>query len=330
MSAADVAALNARVVARLAAEFPGIETGQLEVLPGGHSGLTYRLPTGTGAVVIKAVPPGRPAVGRHDMLRQARILAALTGSAVPVPALIATDEGEPAWFAMAWANGQAIEPVLDGVELPPGLARSRAFTAASVLAQLHRIDPAVVTGAALDAVSLTDELAKWTAVLHAGPEEFVPRGAVLADSLASQIPAPIGLGIVHGDFRLGNILFDGTGPQALVDWEIWGIGDPRVDLGYFAVFVDHRNFPQLGTEVSELPSEAELVEAYAAASGAAVADATWFQALGRFKMAAIMAHNLRRHREGRHDDPVQESLPPTIRALTETGLELATRTSASN
>ena len=320
-------ALSDRVHTRLAELFPDAAIGQLSVLPGGHSGLTYRVTVGDTAVVIKAVPAGRPAIGRHDMLRQARILGALTGSGVPVPALITSDDAEPAWYAMSWAIGEAVEPVLDGITLAPGLASERALIAARLLAELHRVPPAEL--GAVDAVPLQNEVAKWSAVLHAGPAEFVPAGAELSSLLADRLPAPIAPTIVHGDYRLGNILFDGLAAQAIVDWEIWGIGDRRVDVGYFAVFADHRNFPELGIEVAELPSELELIQAYADAFSQPVADAAWFQALGRFKMASIMAHNLRRHREGRHDDPAQETLPPTIRALTETGRELLSGVPAS-
>src|SRR5439155_7520060 len=118
---------------------------------------------------------------------------------------------------------------------------------------------------------LADELAKWRTVLHAAPVEFHAAGDALTAELAATTPAPVATALVHGDFRLGNVLFAGSTPAALVDWEIWSVGDPRVDLGYFAVFADHRNFPGLGTEVEGLPGEAELVDAYAAARGVEVA-----------------------------------------------------------
>lgn len=327
MSTADVNALTARVHAAVGALHPGRELGPLEVLPGGHSGLTYRMVTGDEAVVVKAVPPGRRSRGRHDVVRQARMLRALAGSRVPVPRLIAVETAEPAWFAMSWEPGEAVEPVLDGVTLAPGLARSRASRAAQTLAVLHSADPTPLLAEAVP-VTPDDEVAKWTAVLHAGPEEFVPRGDLLADTLGTSHPTPAVPAIVHGDYRLGNILFEGAEPRAIVDWEIWSIGDPRVDLGYFGVFADHRNFPGIGTEVAELPSERELTEICLRAGGRDPGGMDWFGALGRFRMAAIMAHNLRRHREGRYDDPAQETLPPTIRALTEGGLELLHRATA--
>src|SRR5207248_11596241 len=112
--------------------------GELEVLPGGHSGLTY---TVKDKYVVKAVPPGQKPVGRNDVLRQARVLRALEGSTVPVPRVITTDE---TWFAMEFADGEAIEPVLDEHDLSPELARTRMLEAARLLRLLH--DPGPVPG----------------------------------------------------------------------------------------------------------------------------------------------------------------------------------------
>jgi aminoglycoside phosphotransferase (APT) family kinase protein len=134
------------------------------------------------------------------------------------------------------------------------------------------------------------------------------------------VPAAVAPTLVHGDYRLGNLICSGAEPVALIDWEIWSTGDPRVELGWFLVFADGANFPGVGREVAGLPSAEELVAAYAA-DGRPVDDLAWFDALGRYKMAAIMGHNLRRHLEGRHHDPDQERLPDTIRRLIDTGLE---------
>jgi aminoglycoside phosphotransferase (APT) family kinase protein len=296
-------------------------TGELCRLEGGHSGLTYWLPAGDGRVVIKAVPPGRRPIGRHDMLRQARVLQALAESAVPVPDLLAVDTEEPAWYAMSWLDGEAVEPVLDGVLLPPDLVRSRAFTATGVLADLHRVDATALREEA-GARSAVKELDFWTTVLRAGVADFVSAGERLAGLLARDIPGPVPPCLVHGDYRLGNLMFSAERVQGVVDWEIWGIGDPRLDLGYFTVFADPANFPGIGAEVPGLPSGDELRAHYAAATGASVEDAAWFTALGRLKMAAIMAHNLRRHRSGRHADPDQETLPATIATLIAGGVRM--------
>jgi aminoglycoside phosphotransferase (APT) family kinase protein len=294
----------------------GVPVSELEPLPGGHSGLTYTTRAGARQYVIKAVPPGQKPVGRNDVLRQAEILRALAGSSVPVPGIIAVDERPPAWFAMEFADGEAIEPVLDEHTLDPALARSRMLEAARVLRELHEVStlPQAATGAA-------GELERWTRTMHAVPADLRPGAEDLLKRLEN-VPADLPPVLVHGDFRLGNVLFAGELASAVVDWEIWSVGDPRVDLGWFLLFADHDNFPALGVPVAGLPTESELLEAYLGERPVALPGMRWFRALSRMKMAAIMGHNLRRHREGKHHDPDQERLPPTIAAMIRTATEI--------
>jgi aminoglycoside phosphotransferase (APT) family kinase protein len=155
--------------------------------------------------------------------------------------------------------------------------------------------------------------------MGAVPPELVPGAADLEARLSASVPEALEPTLVHGDYRLGNIICDGVEPIAVIDWEIWSIGDPRVELGWFLVFADGTNFPGVGREVPGLPSEEQLLAAYTGGGPAPVA-MDWFNALGRYKMAAIMGHNLRRHREGRHEDPAQELLPQTIVQLITSGL----------
>lgn len=108
----------------------------------------------------------------------------------------------------------------------------------------------------------------------------------------------------------------------MIDWEIWSVGDPRADLGWFLVYTDAEFLPGIATAVDGLPDAAALLAEYEAALGSPVADQRWFDALARYKMAAIMGHNLKRHREGRYHDAFQERLPPSILALVEQGIEL--------
>ena len=308
------ATLGARVAAALQQVEPGLEVHDLEPLLGGHSGLTYRVPTSNGPVVVKAVPEGQRPVGRHDMVRQARIMQALAPTDVPVPEIIVVDETETAWFAMEFVTGESLEPVLDDPTVEPTLAAARMRRAAEILPTLHDVplDKIPVDGPAL---SPADELQRWSRTMAAVPPALVPGAADLEARLASSIPASVAPTLVHGDYRLGNIISTGLEPGAVIDWEIWSIGDPRVELGWFLVFADGTNFPGVGREVPGLPIEDELVELY----GRPVHDLAWFNALGRFKLAAIMGHNLRRHREGRHVDPDQERLPETIITLIRTG-----------
>ncbi|MFJ9627025.1 phosphotransferase family protein [Streptomyces sp. NPDC101175] len=314
-------ALAARVRARLTELHPGLPVGELRTLPGGHSGLTYRIAAGPVPYVVKAVPPGQRPLGRNDVLRQARVLRALAGSPVPVPGVVAVDMTEPAWFAMEFVDGEAVEPVLDDHRLDPGLCRERMLALAPVLSELHRTD-------ARDAEPLdpAGELERWSRTMRAVPTELRPGAEDLLAALAATIPDRVRPALTHGDFRLGNVLCQGARPAAVVDWEIWAHGDPRIDLGWFLLFADHRNFPRLGRAVPGLPGEDELLAAYLDGRPAPP-DLDWFRALARTKMAAIMGHNLRRHREGKHHDPDQERLPPTIAAMIRTARDLLARRS---
>ncbi len=313
--------MSVELADRVRKAFPGRAVGCLETLAGGHSGLTYAVTAGQHRYVVKAVPPAEKPVGRNDMLRQARVLRALAGSAVPVPEVAVVDESSPAWFAMQFVAGEAVEPVLDEHDLAPPLARARMLEAARVLRRLHDLDVGSLrldTPVARDA---TAELAQWSRTMHAVPAELRPGAEELLRRLAETVPGDLPAVLVHGDFRLGNVLCREAQPVAVVDWEIWSVGDPRIDLGWFLLFADHRNFPALGRAVPGLPTEQELLDAYT--GGAPPLPAlTWFRALGRMKMAAIMGHNLRRHREGRIHDPDQERLPPTIAAMIRTANEL--------
>ncbi|GGG26066.1 aminoglycoside phosphotransferase [Rhodococcoides trifolii] len=313
--------LRARVAEKLSAE-TGSTVTSFEPLPGGHSGLTYRADATGGNVVIKAVPDGQRAVGRHDMLRQASILTALAQTDVPVPRIVAVDDQEPAWFAMELVTGESLEPVLDDPAVEPGLAARRMRRAAEVLPRLHRVPLSSIPGIA-EPLTPADELARWARTLGAVPPELVVGGDRLLRLLEADVPDAIDPTLVHGDYRLGNIIANGIEPVALIDWEIWSAGDPRVELGWFFLFADGTNFPEVGREVPGLPRSDELVALYSR-NGPALPDLTWFDALGRLKMAAIMGHNLRRHREGRHHDPDQEKLPATIDRLIITGTALLT------
>ena len=313
--------LAARVRERLARHHPGAPVGELTVLPGGHSGLTYSVTAGDARYVIKAVPPGQRPVGRNDVLRQARVLGALAGSTVPVPGVVAVDKTEPAWFAMDFAAGEAVEPVLDEHEVPAATARARMLEITGVLRRLHTTDvdtPGLGAPAPLDAAG---ELERWSRTLHAVPAELRPGGEELLARLADDVPRSLPPVLLHGDFRLGNVLCVDERAVAVVDWEIWSVGDPRIDLGWFLLFADHRNFPRLGHPVPGLPGETELMDTYRDGRPALPA-MDWFRALGRMKMAAIMGHNLRRHREGKHHDPDQERLPPTIAAMIRTARDI--------
>ena len=242
-----------RVAAALTGIQPGVPVGELRTLPGGHSGLTYSVTAGDGRYVVKAVPPGQRAVGRNDVLRQARVLAALAGSPVPVPGVAAVDETQPAWFAMDFAAGEASSPYSTSPRCPPATARARMLEIAHVLRRLHETD---VDAPGLDApppLGAAGELERWSRTLHAVPAELRPGGEELLAAPRRGRARRSAAVLLHGDFRLGNVLCveRARGRRR-------GLGDlerrrPRIDLGWFLLFADHRNFPGLGDAVPGCP-----------------------------------------------------------------------------
>ena len=298
----------------------GLPVLELRPMPGGHSGITLICITPSDRFVVKMAAPGRPAVGRHDVLRQVRAMTA-AAPYVPVPEILAVDEGEeggdPPLAVVAFAPGVASEPVIDetGVDLPEALVAARFDRAVKLLADLHRV-PAEALGDE-PVTTPAGELAQFRRISAAGEPEFAEAGERAAEALGAAVPEPWRVGLVHGDYRLGNILFDETTPRAVVDWEIWTVGDPRVDIGWMSTFADAGHFPGITREDVVVPGCASVQEAYARAVGSEVPDADWFLRLGAFRMGAIMSHNLKRHRIGRHHDPFQERLPSTIARLFE-------------
>lgn len=293
----------------------GTRVTELEPMPGGHSGITLIGTTEPGGrVVVKVAAPGRPAVGRHDVLRQARAMRHVAAH-VPAPEVIATDESDNPIAIVSFASGVALEPAIDetGTELATDLVERRFDVAADLLATLHRVP---VEGLGDEEVRTPGaELEQFRRISAAGTEEFRELGDRAGSRLAQDVPAPWRTTLVHGDYRLGNIMFDGDTPRAVVDWEIWTLGDPRVDLGWLATFADTSHFPGIARLDVTVPGVDHVVAAYAAAVGEDVPDTAWFMRLGAFRMGAMMSHNLHRHRTGRHHDPYQETLPATIERL---------------
>jgi aminoglycoside phosphotransferase (APT) family kinase protein len=261
-------------------------------LTGGSSSLTFTLDTDDGPVVLKVAPPGLAPVRNRDVLRQARLLRALASRA-RVPEVLFDDAGDPPFFAMSFVAGECVEPILDQSRDPENFARvrARAFDAIDVLAALHQLDPAAVGLGDEPVVSLGDEIDRWTRAFSTVPEEWQGNYEQVAAALHASIPAPLPPVVNHGDYRLGNTLCDGDHVTAIIDWEIWSLGDPRVDLSWFCYFTDEARHPAASSiEPTGMPTRDEVVARYRGD----VADLEWFDALTRYKEAAATALILKR------------------------------------
>jgi aminoglycoside phosphotransferase (APT) family kinase protein len=314
-----LAQLRDRVGQRVTDWRSGAEVLAVSPLTGGTSSLTFLVDlvgvaAGESPVVLKVAPPGLAPVRNRDVLRQARLQKAVQGAKRSLaPDVLFSDPGEPPdvspFMAMNLVPGECVEPVLsDDSERPaPGQVRARFFDSVQVLAQLHGIVPDEVGLGDEPAVSLADEVDRWTRAFATLPRDMAGDYERAAKALRSTMPAPLPPTINHGDFRLGNTLCEGDRINAVIDWEIWSVGDPRIDLAWLTFFTDGAGHPAVapGT-VAGTPAGHEVVAAYEDALGRSVPELRWFDALTRYKEAGITGLLLKRAMKlGR---PVKESM----------------------
>jgi aminoglycoside phosphotransferase (APT) family kinase protein len=299
----------------------------VEPLTGGASSVTFVANRAGRRVVVKVAPPGLPPILHRDVLRQAKLLRVLAPSTVPVPEVLWQDEGAPPevppLFVMSFVEGSSVEPLFDlgGAPLDPGLMRARLRAAVSVLAALHRLNPRQL-GLGEDVSGPLDEIARWSRLLETVDPELVPGWTAVRQRLEESVPAAMGPVVVHGDFRLGNLLAHESGIAAVIDWEIWSLGDPRVDLGWFLLNADPETYARPTRYAGLTPALPELAEDYATALGTAVPDLTWFRALASFKSAATWSLIVKHNRRRSPPDPALESMVRDLPRLLTRGLEL--------
>lgn len=274
----------------------------LRPLSGGASSLTYVGQTADRPVVVKVAPAGLAPTRHRDVLRQARVIKALHSTPLPVPDVLFEDPGDPPLvpplFVMSWVDGSSVEPLYDVGAAVDSAVPQRYRSAAEMLAQLHRVDHSAVGLGDEPVSSAGAEVERWCRALQTVEPALAPGWRDVADALAESVPAPLGPALVHGDFRLGNLLAVGADITAVIDWEIWSVGDPRVDVGWFLINSDPRTYRRATRYLGMTPNPTELASTYRTALGVPVPDLDWFQALACFKSVAtwslIVKHNRRR------------------------------------
>ena len=300
----------------------GAGIDRVEALHGGSSSFTYSAQlhgSEPRKVVIKVAPPGLDPVRNRDVLRQAKVLKGLAGAdGVMVPTVLGTDAGAPPEIpplvVMSFVAGESYEPVLRGGN--PGVSdaevRARAFAAARMLAALQRADANQFEDER--ETDLAREVGRWQRAFSSVDEGLQGDGRADAVNAALQAAMPEKLApvVLHGDYRLGNMQCVGSEIRALIDWEIWSLGDPRLDLAWFLLNSDWRH-PNRKPGGDRMPPVAELTRAYEQASGRSVQDFGWFAALVRYKQAAasalIVKNNRRLAREGVDTASMEENIP---------------------
>jgi aminoglycoside phosphotransferase (APT) family kinase protein len=343
VTGAAVGELPARVRDAVRRRWPEARTGDLQPLHGGISSLTFSATLSDSGlpdrpVVVKVAPPGLAPVRNRDVLRQARVMKAVHGAAgVRVPAVLAEDDATPPFFVMEFIEGESYEPRWDVSPTPPApsVVDARARAAARMLARLQAVDPATVELAAEPALSPSQELDRWAQLYATAGDDLRGDERSLADALADRVPAPAAgalerPAILHGDYRLGNLQFAGDRLAAIIDWEIWSLGDPRHDLAWLMVFTDpvqqrvQRRDAANQAAADAMPAAQDLLSEYLQEAGLTdpPPDLAWFQALCYYKLGATMSVLAKRNRRAAEPDPGLELAAETTPAMLARALKL--------
>ena len=281
---------------------------------GGASNPTFLLTdTGAGArYVLRKQPPGALLSSAHAVDREYRVMRALAATAVPVPEMLALCE-DPSVIGTKFL----VMPFLDGRIYPDNrladmspAERTAAYHGIAVgLAALHAVDPTSVGLADFGKPGAYYErqFARWTRQYHEAETESIASMDRLIATLPDHFPREGRSRIVHGDFRLENLIFTPTGSDllAVFDWELATLGDPIADLAFFCLFY-HADFMHWGSAetidfaATGIPTEAQFVTAYCAAAGrGAIADWPFHLSFAAFRLAAIAQGVHRRVLDGK-------------------------------
>jgi aminoglycoside phosphotransferase (APT) family kinase protein len=303
------------------------------LLTGGKSNLTYEITDGITTWVLRRPPLGHVLDTAHDMRREYRVMNALRDTPVPVPATYALNDdasliGAP-FYVMERVAGRSYRHAGELKALGADRTRALALRLIETLAALHSVDPASVGLGDFGRPTgyLPRQLARWHKQMAASKTPELPAARELHGRLAAAIPAERPPTIVHGDYRLDNVLFDAANgrPTAVLDWEMATLGDPLADLALMLMYGRLALLPAGGivSDVSRAPgypSEYEIVERYAAQSGRDVARLGFYLGLSAYKLVAIIEGIRRRHARGDTVGPGFDGLGDAVDGLLDAGL----------
>ncbi|MFI6154311.1 phosphotransferase family protein [Kitasatospora sp. NPDC051170] len=298
--------------AHLERELPGGVRGELraELIEGGRSNLTYALTDGARTWVLRRPPLGHVLATAHDMGREYRVMTALAGTDVPVPRTLLIDPGAEVlgapWYLMEFVTGTAHREVAPLAALGEERVHALGLRLVETLAALHRIDPAAVGLADFGRPDgyLERQLRRWSKQLEGSRSRELPEADRLLALLAERLPVSPAPALVHGDYRLDNVLVDGGDRiTAVLDWEMSTLGDPLTDIGLLVMYTELAGvgggiIPYAATAPG-FPKADEIVAHYAESTGRQAADLDWYVAFASFKLAVVAEGIHFRFRQGR-------------------------------
>ena len=329
-----------RVSAWISENLPQIRPPyEFSPIQGGHSNLTYRVVAAGGkSVVLRRPPIGHLLATAHDMAREYRIISALGPTAVPVPPALGLCEdasvNEAPFYVMGWIEGHVLEDSETAAERVPRVAREGLGNeVVDVLANLHSVDPDAVGLGRLGRKEdyLKRQLKRWSTQWTNSKTRELPAMEEVSSALAELVPEQIGAAIVHGDYRIGNMLVSASGAvNAVLDWELCTLGDPLADVGYVL-----NNWGEPGespptsrgaslppSAAEGFPSRAEFLDRYQELTGLDVSKMPYYRAFQYWRSGAIVEGVLDRYLQGKMAGQIDTDLYSNrVEGLAEAALE---------
>jgi aminoglycoside phosphotransferase (APT) family kinase protein len=291
----------------------------VERVSGGRSNLTFLVTSDAGRVVLRRPPTGALLPRAHDMHRERRFLTALASTDVPVPMVLAHGDADSPLGAPFY-----VMPFIDGDIIRSSLPRTIAGIASELdsitagllttLTALHALTPGDLGLAGLERPGnfFERQLRRWTLQATACRADSRPPVAELISRLQRCVPSARRSAVVHGDYRLDNVIFaphEAGSVRAVLDWELATVGDPLSDLALLLVYWPQHGDPDergsclpidTVTSLPGFPGRTAIAERYAVLSGQALDDIAWVQALAFLKLSVITTDIGRRAAQ---DDP---------------------------
>lgn len=342
---ASLAIDSARLETYLADHIEGF-AGPLTIsqFKGGQSNPTYLLDTPDAKYVLRRKPPGKLLPSAHAVDREFRVINALRNSYVPVPYVyhLCTDESIAGtmFYVMSYAQGRVLwESLLPGLE--PSERRQIYNEMNRIIAALHNVNVAEV--------GLSDfgkpgnyferQTGRWSKQYKASETDDILEMNRLIDWLPAHLPEEGNtdeIAIVHGDFRIDNIVFHGTEAHAMavLDWELSTLGHPLADFTYHLMLwrLPPTGFPGMaGTDLAALgiPDEAEYTDMYCARTGrSGIENLDYFMAYNAFRIAAILQGIAGRVRDGTATSPRAKTMAASVRPLAQLAWSFAEKAGA--
>jgi aminoglycoside phosphotransferase (APT) family kinase protein len=320
----------------------GIGAGRLEAerIGEGHSNITFLVRRGDARVVLRRPPRPPLPPSAHDVLREARLLKSLEGTPVRVPTVIAVGDDESVlgvpFYVMEEEHGSVLASAIPAALDTAEERRRTAEELVDALVELHNVDwrACGLEGYGKPTGYLERQVRRFTGLWEHNKTRELPVVEELGEWLGANMPESPESTIVHGDYRLGNVMMADTAPAELVaifDWELSTIGDPLADVGYLTVTWVEPDDPEdtmfanlnAVTRAGGFLTREEIIARYEERSGRSMSALNWYQALALWKAAVFMEGNYKRFQAGNSDDEYLGLFDRGVPMLAEKAREIA-------